>query len=525
MIRLKRYMIVLVVLCLALAYRWPALVQTRPLWVDEFATVDQANLILKYGPLIFSQTVDQFEYHNITTHAFTALSFILFGQSESSARLPSLIFGCFIPVLVYLLTKRLFKSPQLAIMASLLSTFSYFQITWSVQARSYSLQQFLLLLTLLLYLRFYESRSKINIFFLLFLAVLGLLTHTTYWLVIMTMILHFVMFNYRQLKNIVKRHWLLILLIIPAFIVVLITSGSYRNIFDLLLNILRQGFANNVWYYHSFLWREYSLVSFFGFFGWFIFWFKNRSSASLIWILFIAYLGFFCFGFAPYVSRYLLPIFPLLFIGMAYSLNKLVALIPIKQKVVKSSLPLLIVFAIVINGDKFVLKPQAYYSVNHDMREIAVVDYSQVYNIIKSGIATSDKPIPVIETWAPRAMWYLGLDYRPLYWFRWIDEPGTINGIGKATHFELNSKGERVIPESGSIPIGFVGDLSDLISVLNQYDQGYIWIDDTSRPKDVIEYAEANFYNELELSSYHPELIENPYSIWPGTLYSWGFND
>ena len=39
----------------------------------------------------------------------------------------------------------------------------------------------------------------------------------------------------------------------------------------------------------------------------------------------------------------------------------------------------------------------------------------------------------------------------------------------------------------------------------------------------MINYAKENFKEELYLESYPPELLENPYSIWPGTLYSWGF--
>ena len=42
---------------------------------------------------------------------------------------------------------------------------------------------------------------------------------------------------------------------------------------------------------------------------------------------------------------------------------------------------------------------------------------------------------------------------------------------------------------------------------------------------DVIKYAKENFKKELYLESYPPELLENPYSIWPATLYSWGFED
>lgn len=517
----KHFWLVGLIVILSLAYRWSGLRSVTPFWVDEFATASQAQLILKHGLAVFSQSVDHFEYHNITTHALTALSFQIFGQNESTARLPSLIFGSLVPVLVFLLSKKLFKSNIIALSAGLLTALSYFQITWSLQARSYSLQQFLLLATLLVYLKLGQTRSKMNTALLLVLILLGLLTHTTYWLVLMALALHFLLFHWRQLNQSAKQPWLWLLL--PILGLSLVLSGSYKNILDLLLGLIKNGLVNNVWYYHSFLWRQYGLISFLGLFGWLVYWFKNKPSASLIWMLLLAYLSFVCFGFAPYVSRYLLPIFPLLLMGTAYSLVKMAQMLPLPQSSVKKWLPLILTLAVIMNGHKFVIKPQAYYSVNHDMREIAVVDYDQVYRIIRAKIAATHQRVAVIETWAPRALWYLGQDYLPLYWFRWINEEGSINGIGKATQYDLNSGGEKIMPKSGSVPIGFVGELSDLLAILDKYNQGFIWIDDTSRPKEVIQYAQDHFTKELELTAYPLEAIENPYSVWPGSLYSWGF--
>ena len=93
----------------------------------------------------------------------------------------------------------------------------------------------------------------------------------------------------------------------------------------------------------------------------------------------------------------------------------------------------------------------------------------------------------------------------------------------RRTNYLINNLGEKYIPNAGHQQIRYIGEISDLQLAMSKYPKGFIWIDDTSLPADVINYAQENFKEELYLESYPPELLENPYSIWPGTLYSWGF--
>ena len=109
------------------------------------------------------------------------------------------------------------------------------------------------------------------------------------------------------------------------------------------------------------------------------------------------------------------------------------------------------------------------------------------------------------------------------YVFRWGNQPGTVNGLPTTTNYLVNDSGEKYLHTSGVPPVKLITELSDLKKAMTKYQYGFIWIDDTSLPKDVQNYAKANFHEELYLESYEPELLENPYSIWPGTLYSWGF--
>ncbi len=121
----------------------------------------------------------------------------------------------------------------------------------------------------------------------------------------------------------------------------------------------------------------------------------------------------------------------------------------------------------------------------------------------------------------PRLNWYLGKQPYT-YLFLWQDEAGKVNGLSKKTNFIQNSAGDKFIPKSGNPAIGYVGELTDLQKVMTKYPQGFIWIDDASLPSDVLNYVREKMKPELYLDHYQYD--DNPYSIWPATLYSWGYD-
>jgi len=492
--------------------------ESHPFWVDEFSTADQAQKITQFGFKVFSQNESYFESHNITTHAVVTLFFNLFEESVFSARFPFMIIGSLVPVLTFLFARK-YLNKSSAWGAVLLTVFSYWQITWSQQARGYVLQQVLVLLSMILYCSFFKSKRKIkSLLFLGIVVVLGFMTHATYLLVLLGMIVHYLIFNNKKIWIQITQP--LLLMILAIFILVANYVGLLKTIFNNLQIILVNGLSNNLWYYHSFLWREQTLISFMAILG-AVLGFKKAKSRSVVILLLLAigaYLLFVSFLFAPYVSRYLLPIFPLLIILAGIAISEIAALVSKKYHFLIS---ILIVLFIILNGDKFTIKPKVFYSVNHDVREIALIDYDRVYEIIKAKGELDKNKTAVIDTWPSRMKWYLGENQEYFYTFRWLDEPGTVNGLEKKTLFKVNQNGEKFIPKTGVPPVKLIGELSDLKLAMSKYPQGFIWIDDSSMNAAVISYVEENFYQELYLDHY--PLDDNPYSIWPGTLYSWGF--
>src|SRR3989344_5163219 len=184
----REYILIILRFLIAFFYRLYGLSKNQPpFWVDEFASANQGKIFLKYGLSVFANPKVFFEHYNITTHILIALAYKLYGVNEFSSRLPLVFVGSLIPVVVYLLAKKIFDI-QSALSASLLSVFSYFEIVWSRQARGYIILQFLILLTFYLYLNLQNFKkvkllSKVVLITLIFL---GLVTHPLYYLFLLS---------------------------------------------------------------------------------------------------------------------------------------------------------------------------------------------------------------------------------------------------------------------------------------------------------------------------------------------------
>lgn len=512
-----KILFLLFIFLIAFLYRFPHL--TSPFWVDEFSTARNALLIMNEGSRVLAQKNEFFEHHNITEHLLVATSFKIFGVSESSARIPSVVIGSLVPVFLFVAAKKLFDR-NTALAATALCLFSYFEITWARQARSYMLQQLFILISLYVYTSLVKKFSVSKFCLLLMCFVVGVMTHTTFLLFTASLGLHFVylcfhwhFFNKESIQRFAPYIVLASLLSLLLF---------FNNYFQAIIGGLVEAIKvhpNNVWYYHSFLWREQTIVTLLAAVGLLLNILKYKKGTFLVIVPIISYLLFICFLFPPYVSRYILPIFPLLLILAGFAISTIASAVNNRFSLL---IVLVAVALIVVNGDKFVVKPKHFYSVNHDMREVALIDYNQVYGLVKSKTGDQIQNTAIIDTWPDRARWYLGYKNTNMYYFHWQHEQGSVNGLEKNTVVNVQEN-EKFLPGFKNPPIRFVSELSDLRLAQSKYKQGFIFIDDATLPADVIEYAQSHFKKELTLDHY--PLDDNPYSVWPATLYSWGFEN
>jgi hypothetical protein len=506
----------IVLLLISLIIRFSGLKQSHPFWHDEFSSGYQSRMILENGLKVFSDKNLGFESYNITSHFLMALSFVVLGVSEFSARLPMTIIGSFLPIVAYLLLVK--KDKKLALISGLLLTFSYFQVTWSLQARSYPLVQLLSLFGVFVYLKAFEEKFinfKNNVLIFL-ICLLGLLTHTSFIFLIITFLIHYLVNNYLFLK---KKSLFFYLVAATSLILTGYVFNIYPRVFDFFTNF---NLYNNIWYYHSFFWRQYSLLTLLAIVGFFSLRARHKSLATLISLYIFFCLSFFTFLWGHYISKYMAVFFNFYLIlaaeGVLLITDSLVHKLKIKSKIFDLIIILSLTGFIIINGNLFVNKPQNYYSVNFVTRDISINNYNLVYDIIKNK-ANIDDGIAVIDPWGDRIKWYLGSDYPSMYVFRWEDE-----GYQKTTLYRVDDQGQKYLFNYGRAKVRYIANLEDLLKVMEKHNRGFIWIDDSTLPVDVIDYAKKNFKKDLYTESYAPELLENPYSIWPATLYSWGFD-
>lgn len=545
----KVFASLILITCVSFLYRLTGIQHNDPFWIDEFSSANQARLLLNHGLQVFSNPYFHIEYHNLTSNSLIAFFFKLFGEQEWTARLPFVLIGSLIPALMFLLSFQLFGIPT-ALGASLLGIFSYYQITWSRQARGYPLLQLLVLLLLYLYVKFLKrgTLSHLEYVIALITIVTGVTTHSFFFILIFMICAHYVLFNRHQIQTILKKP---LVYIVSFIVLVIIIKTSIMSGFITTIASYSVGIYNNVWYYHSFLWREYGLITFLAIVGYLLGIIRQKKVVSIVVAYIALHLIFVSFFYGHYISKYLNPIFPLVLIGAAYGIRSISSLFIISRRggstgggpkegatrpLVKAGStfwdegeagPLLIIITIcfsifiIANGYKFTTKPKSFYSVNHDFREIALIDYHSIYGRIKDKINSSqNEKIAVVDTWSERSYWYLGQDYQPLYVIRW--KTGNFSIVGQRiarSSFTFNSEHEKVMSDTNNVKL--IEDVSDLKHMMKKYKKGFMFIDDASLPHDVIDYAEKNLKKELYIDHY--PLDDNPYSIWPATLYSWGF--
>ena len=499
----------------AFLFRVEPLVNQRPLWIDEFCSVTESIRI--------QDGHENIEDNNYLTHYIILISRLLFGEITYSYIFPFVFIGSLTVVLLYIFSKKHFGTTT-AVCSSLLLSTSYFQIAWSNQARGYVLQQLLSLIFLLIFFK-KKINPHLRIVLLILVSILGIMTHKLFILLLSSAVLFYIYENSKNLKNILDISNLkkIIIFLIPLLAIIIFTD--FINTFLLSLKYGFLSFHNNFWYYKNFLWNQQTLVSVLSFSGLIIALLNKRSKrvSKFIVIYFLIHFTFITFIFGHHMTKYVLPLYVYLLLFVAYAIQnfseEIIVKIKLKNQNFSKILALVFTLGIIFLGDNFVRKPQEYYSVNKDMREIAVVDYDKVYEKINAKKKIyGEQNIALIDTWGCRINYYNGFNKENLYWFRWID-----SGFRKSTLFTLNENEEKLIVSTGNPEIKLIGELSDLEKAMTKYEYGFLWIDDTSLPQDVQDYAKDNFYKELYIESYEPEILENPYSIWPATLYSWGF--
>lgn len=285
-----------------------------------------------------------------------------------NVELSPIIMSSLVPIGIFLVARRLFDR-NTATVASLLSIFSFFEIIWTRQAQHHILLQLIILITIWLYSGLVKKYSIIRFAVFLLFLILGWMTHLSFLFIILALFLHFIYlcfhWNFFTKAYLLKFSPYILLFAILASYAVL--NYSLLEILSTIIQALKVH-TNNFAYYHSFLWKEQTVIAFLAGIGLLLNALKYKKGTFLVAVPIASYLFFLCFLLQQYVSGYLLPIFPLILILAGYAIATVAeALSP------KRALPLALIATlfIIINGDTFTLKPGQSSPAEENMEEIA----------------------------------------------------------------------------------------------------------------------------------------------------------
>jgi len=148
------------------------------LWIDEGFSINAALATIEHG----YPKLDSGEVYNSSTlnTYFIAGSIKIFGfdpLNPFSARIPSIFFGTGVILLVYLLSRKIFKNETVALLTTLIIALSFWEIEWSRQARGYAQLQFFILATLLYFWEWLETSRIKYLIISVFTGIGALLSH------------------------------------------------------------------------------------------------------------------------------------------------------------------------------------------------------------------------------------------------------------------------------------------------------------------------------------------------------------
>ncbi|MGB9911199.1 MAG: ArnT family glycosyltransferase [Microgenomates group bacterium] len=500
---LRKNIIEILIFCLLIIgflLRINGLSKNYSFWTDEASTARFARGILETGfPQIPYTGYKENSY--FITHYLTALSFLIFGVNEFSGRLPEIIFGSILILITYIFGEKVFNK-LVGLGGATLTTFSYIQIAWSRQARGYVILEVFYLLALLNFYLFVKEKRKLNLFLFLIFAFISVWVHTL-GLIIFLFGFIYILFRKDILSFLIKNKFFILLLL--GVILLLFFGTNFFPVFKVVFRdkILNLNINKNfLFYYHSLFWRQYSLISFLSLLGLIILWFKNEKKLFHFLLVFIIiYLFSISFLIGVSFEKYALNLFPIFFILTSFTLWEISRIIGKKQKTAEVLFIFLILF-IVINGNKFSLKPKSFYTLNFDMREIPEIDYKGIYKLIKEKSGEKINEVALVDISHDIPAWYLG--------------------EGKNLFIPRNdvSLEKKINENSGGI---FIHNLDEFKELLRRYPQGFVVIIEHNfrfYPAGLVDYVRKNldFEKKEEVAWFSLD-----WNKWPIELYSWGF--
>lgn len=421
-----------------------------------------------------------------------ALFFKLFGISEMTARLPSIIAFSIGVVVIFILAKKL-SNIYGGFVSAFLYAFSHLNLAYATQAKPYSTIQTIILLVLLLIVYAEKEKRKSHIFLHNLLIIIFLTVATLMHNIGVLLWVLYGMYIFLNLKNFKFKKFQAVFITIGTIII------GYVFILPIFLSSIGGGqlFPYNHLYQSVKLFSyKYAFISISAFFG-FIWLFRKHKTLSIA-VLFYSAVVFFMATFRAYIFniRYVLSLFGILFLYFGIFWAKVGEKYLPKNKWL---IPLTIIIALYITGYKIVRQPQAYYNPNIDKYgDVQIANYKDFYAILKKRFPDYKKLYVINDTFDVE-YWYFGR-YSNAYFMKFTAKPYK-HHTADATIY---------------------GSLEDFKKIIKYHPRGLLIMEDWQSflPDDIKKYAKKNLKLEFRVESLR-EATNDP---WPLALYSWGIN-
>ncbi len=223
------YIFLVLIVFLGIFLRFYGIDKENGLWYDEILSYSLAKEPFPFGVI---EAVAKNSFQGVFHYLYLALWMFLFGESDMSLRLSSLILGVFLIPAVFFLGKEV-HSRGLGLFASLMVSLNPLLIYYSQEVRPYSLLALLGALSVLFVLRAVRNPGSLNFSLLAVINVLILYTYTIGFVFVFSQAL--ILFIYlkfigkKPLKNFILMVFAVIFLYLPYLVSVINNFSYYYN--------------------------------------------------------------------------------------------------------------------------------------------------------------------------------------------------------------------------------------------------------------------------------------------------------
>lgn len=432
-------------------------------WADE-AYISSIALQFATGKISLSSALNSpgIVYQKLQMLT-VALFFKLFGISEMTARLPSLIAFFIGIIIIFFLAKKL-SNIYGGLLSAFLYAFSHFNLAYATQAKPYAAIE-----TILLIILYLLTNKKINHLLIIFLCVIATLLHSIG-------VFLWILYGIYLILKIRKTN---------IFIIVLTFAIGFIFAYPMIFSFVNGGKFfpyNHLYQLIKLFTYKYSFISISAFFG-FVWLFKKNKTISIA-LLIYSLVVFTMASFQQYIFniRYVLFLFGILFLYFGIFWSKAGEYYMPKRKWL---IPITVIILLYATGYKIVRLPQAYYNPNIDKYgDVQIANYKDFYAQLKKRFPNYKKLYVINDTFDAEN-WYFGR-YSNTYFMKFTS----------------------------------YGSLDDFKRIIKNQPQGLLIMEDWESflPEDIKDYAKNNLKLEFRVES----LREAPDDPWPLALYSWG---